>query len=95
MELKEKTFYVFKYDGGDGLIGYDEEGNPTDKSEPIEIIFFNVEKQETTRDLREATALEKEYWMDAMEVSDDNFEEDFGAVSLCDFEEWKQQKGYK
>lgn len=95
MELKEKTFYVVKYEGGQGLIGYDEEGNPVDKNEPIEIIFFNAEKRETNRELREATELEKEYWYDAMEVSDELFEEDYGAVSLCEFENWKKEKGYK
>jgi len=76
MILKEKTFYVGKYDGR-------------------EIVLFNSEQIEVNIELREATQLEKEYWTDSMEIADGESEENFGAVSLCDFNEWQKQKGYK
>jgi len=76
MILKEKTFYVAKYDGR-------------------EIVLFNSEKIEVNFELREATQLEKEYWTDSMAIVDGESEENFGAVTLCDFNEWQKQKGYK
>jgi hypothetical protein len=95
MKIKKNNFYVFSVKQNDGLQGYDGNG----KREPIaavDLIFYHKgEDMETDIECRLCTELEKEYWLDSMEISDEIIPDmDFGAVSLCDFEDWKKEKGY-
>ena len=94
MLLKKNQFYVFNYEGKDELPGISEDGEII-ISHPHEIIFFNSREIETSTILRDATQLEKEYWFDSMNIVDESgIDPNYSAVSLCDFEDWKKQKGY-
>lgn len=102
MILEKNKFYVFHFIGNDILNGYDEDGKPVRSEDVLEsdkqvVFFFNEDSEIETKDelqVREATNLEKEYWIDAMAESDEN-NQNFGGVGLGKFEEWKKDKGYK
>jgi len=102
MILTKGKFYVFKFVGNDMLQGFDEDGKEIRSEDVLEadkqvVIFFNEDSEIETRDdleVREATNLEKEYWIDAMREADEN-NQNFGGVGLGKFEEWKKDKGYK
>ena len=94
MLLKSKNFYVFSYNGGGKLKGRKEDDLTNNES--VDIVFYhNGEDIETHVECRLCTELEKEYWCDSMNFIDKEIpNEDYGAVSLCDFEDWKIEKGY-
>jgi hypothetical protein len=95
MKLEKNNFYVIPILEKDELLGYDESGEKK-LSKSVDLIYYhNKEEMETTIKCRPCTQLEKEYWLDSMEFADEEIpEHDFGAVTLCDFEDWKKQKGY-
>ena len=95
MQLTKGNFYVITFSEGSDLKGFD--GNELKEIKRVtEIVFYhNGNDIETNRECRLCTELEKEYWLDSMDIIDGIIpNEDFGAVSLCDFEDWKIAKGY-
>ena len=95
MILNEKTFYVIKFNNIENLkdfYGID------DVSGNFEIIIFTMQKEKLNSEydkslfIREATELEKEYWLDSMQMVDNISTENFNAVSLCEFDEWLDKK---
>ena len=65
----------------------------------LEIVIFNVKEKLIGEDnsmlIREATELEKEYWIDSIQLADDMIDGtigDYDAVSLCEFDEWLNEK---
>ena len=95
MKLEKNNFYVLSIFEDDELLGYDEIGKQI-LSKGVDVIFYhNKDDMETTIECRPCTQLEKEYWLDSMDIIDEKIpNEDFAAVSLCDFEDWKIEKGY-
>lgn len=95
MKLQKNNFYVFSVKEDDELDAYDENGNKV-SSKSTDIIFYHIgNDMETDIECRLCTELEKEYWLDSMEIIDGVIpNENFGAVSLCEFQDWKKQKGY-
>lgn len=95
MTLRKNNFYVFSVSEEDNLVGYDENGHKVSTKLVDVIFYYKGDDMETEMKGRLCTELEKEYWLDSMDIIDGLIpNEDFGAVSLCDFEDWKKQKGY-
>ena len=94
MIIKKNKFYVFSYEGDGTLSGIQADGKKIiDKK--VEIVLFNTQDDfETSKEgIREATELEKQYWLESVQIVDESdIKEEIGAVSLCDFEEWKKSK---
>lgn len=96
MLLKKGNFYVIEIDRP--LLGFDENGEQviadhTDELDKYIVIFFNEPDTETDINAREATELEKEYWFESMQESDETDENNYSGVSLGFFQEWKESKG--
>lgn len=92
MKIEKKHFYVLENFSGTGT---DEYGNRTYR-ENTSIIFWSGDSEMSEDDIhkdvivREATLEEKEYFWDSMEEPPNN--EDYVAIGLEGFEEWKQLK---
>jgi hypothetical protein len=90
MKIEKKQFYVLENFTGTGV---DEYGNTTHR-ENTSVIFWSgdTEMDEVHEDVivREATLEEKEYYWDSIEEPHSN--EDYAAIDLEGFEEWKQLK---
>jgi hypothetical protein len=95
MIFRKNNFYVLSLSEFDNLNGFDVNGNKV-SSKLVDVIFYHTgEDMESEIEGRLCTELEKEYWLDSMDIIDETIpNQDFGAVSLCDFEDWKKQKGY-
>jgi len=95
MLLTKGNFYIITIKEGSDLEGFD--GNEFKVFNSVtEIVFYHNKKDiETNTECRLCTELEKEYWLDSMDIIDEIIpNKDFGAVSMCDFEDWKIEKGY-
>lgn len=91
MLLKKGNFYIIEID--DSVQGYDAYGKKVNEYERFVVIFFNEPDMTTELNVREATELEKEYWIDSMQESDEINQNEFSGVGLELFEEWKKLKG--
>jgi hypothetical protein len=93
MKIEKNHFYVLENFTGTGV---DEYGNTTQRQN-TSVIFWSgdSEMDEVHEDIivREATLEEKEYFWDSIEEPPNN--EDYAAIGLEDFEEWKQTKNKK
>lgn len=95
MKLEKNNFYVFSVLEDDELFGYNGYGERVSPKNVNVIFYHNADDMETTLDCRICTQLEKEYWLDCMNIIDEQIPNvDYSAVSLCDFEDWKKEKGY-
>ncbi len=95
MLLKKGNFYVLTIDSGTELLAHD--GNEFILTDEVdEMIFYNNIDIEVNCEVRLCTELEKEFWVYSMDIIDKEVpNENFCGVSMCDFEDWEIEMGYK
>lgn len=96
MLLKKGNFYKITGVSNSNLEGFDGNEYKVFKEVNEIILYHNGEDIEIDKECILCTELEKEFWLDSMNIIDEiKLDEDFDAVSMCEFEDWKIEKGYK